>query len=119
MNIFEGVHIKLHLKEYPNSVFFFKEDKFWMEYDWKYKNLWCRCEDFWEVLKRENNWGHGEVRAFIRSQLEQHFKLKDVTPGVASANRRMSLEEHFKLKNVTPELNPQRPLHQVEKHFKQ
>ena len=80
MNIFEGVHIKLHLKEYPNSVFFFKEDKFWMEYDWKYENLWCRCEDFWEVLRKENGWEYAEVQAFIKKQVEERFKLKGVTP---------------------------------------
>ena len=117
MNIFEGLHIKLDLKTYPNRIFFFKEDMFWMDYNWKSKDLWCRGEGFWEVLKRENNWGHGEVRAFIRSQLEQHFKLKDVTPGVASANRRMSLEQHFKLKDVTPYANTLGVTDQVEQYF--
>ena len=119
MNIFESTHIKLDLKHYPNRVFFFKEDKFWMGYNWKNKILWCRLEYFWEVLERENNWNYEEVQAFIKDQAEQHFKLKGVTPIHARSFLPAEAEQHFKLKNVTPELNPQRPLHQVEKHFKQ
>ena len=69
MNIFEGTHIKLDLKEYPNSVFFFKEDKFWMEYDWETKELWCRWESFWEVLEIENEWKYEGVEAFIKGQV--------------------------------------------------
>ena len=79
MNIFESTHIKLDLKHYPRTVFFFKEDKFWMGYNWKNKILWCRLEYFWEVLERENNWNYEEVQAFIKDQVEKHFKIKDVS----------------------------------------
>ena len=61
MNIFEGLHIKLDLKCYPHSVFFFKEDRCWMEYDWKNGYFGCRYEDFWEVLEREYHWETKEL----------------------------------------------------------
>ena len=95
MNIFEGTHIKLDLKRYPNQVFFFKEDVFWMEYNWKNGYFGCRYEGFWDVLGKEKNWGHGEVRAFIRSQLEQHFKLKDVTPYANTLGVTDQVEQYF------------------------
>jgi len=79
MNIFEGTHIKLDLKRYPNQVFFFKEDICWMEYHWENGYLWCRYRDFWEVLETENRWEYAEVQAFIKKQVEERFKLKGVT----------------------------------------
>ena len=39
MNFFEGLHIKLDLKRYTNSVFFFKEDMFLMRYNWEHGYL--------------------------------------------------------------------------------
>ena len=84
MNIFEGTYIKLDLKRYPNRIFFFKEDKFWMYYNWKNKILWCRREGFWKVLRMENHWDYGEVQAFIKKQMEQHFKCKGVIPKCSS-----------------------------------
>ena len=92
MNIFEGLHIKLDLKTYPNRIFFFKEDMFWMDYNWKTKDLWCRGEGFWDVLDWRPNC---EVRAFIRSQLEQHFKLKDVTPYANTLGVTDQVEQYF------------------------
>ena len=94
MNIFEGLHIKLDLKRYPNKVFFFKGDKYWMEYDWKSKDLWCRYEEFWEVLEEENRWGRNEIQAFIKEQVEQHFNLKEITP---IGNINATMEQHFNL----------------------
>ena len=75
MNIFESTHIKLDLKKHPNSVFFFKGDKYWMEYDWKNNVLWCRWEGFWDVLDWRPNC---EVQAFIKKQVGEHFKVKDI-----------------------------------------
>lgn len=95
MNIFEGTHIKLDLKEYPNSVFFFKEDKFWMEYDWETKELWCRWESFWEVLEIENEWKYEGVEAFIKGQVEQRFKGKGITPIDCGASFKSVVEKHF------------------------
>ena len=102
MNIFEGTHIKLDLKRYPNQVFFFKEDVFWMEYNWKNGYFGCRYEDFWEVLEREYHWGYDEVERFIKNQVEQHFKLKGVTPAKGVVANCFWVEQHFKLKGITP-----------------
>lgn len=95
MNIFEGLHIKLDLKTYPNRIFFFKEDMFWMDYNWKTKDLWCRGEGFWEVLEREYHWGYDEVERFIKNQVEQHFKLKDVTPYANTLGVTDQVEQYF------------------------
>lgn len=102
MNIFEGTHIKLDLKCYPTSIFFFKEDGFWMEYDWENKDLWCRWEGFWEVLEEENGWEYYEVQAFIENQVEEHFKVKGFTPFDSSGSKCARVEEHFEVKGITP-----------------
>ena len=98
MNIFEGLHIKLDLKRYPNRIFFFKEDRCWMEYDWKNGYFGCRYEGFWEVLTMENNLNYREVQAFIKDWVEQHFKLKGVTPTKGVVANCFWVEQHFKLK---------------------
>ena len=118
MNIFEGTHIKLDLKRHPNKVFFFKEDKFWMEYDWKSKDLWCRYEEFWEVLEEENHWDYYKVQAFIKDQVEQHFKCKGVTPPDKLGFEYAMVEQHFKCKGVTPESAQGVYTFTVEQHFK-
>ena len=102
MNIFEGTHITLDLKHYPNRVFFFKGDIIWMEYDWENKDLWCRWEGFWEVLEEENGWEYYEVQAFIENQVEEHFKVKGFTPIFPLRVKNLLVEEHFKVKGFTP-----------------
>ena len=79
MDIFEGTHIKLDLKRYPRTVFFFKEDKFWMGHNWKNKILWCRWDGFWDILQKENNGDILETQSLIKDQVEKHFKIKDVS----------------------------------------
>ena len=117
MNIFEGTHIKLDLKRYPNQVFFFKEDVFWMEYNWKNGYLGCKWKDFWETLKKENKWDYDEGQTFIKKQVEEHFKLKGVTPCSLLVVVHQQVEEHFKLKGITP-IACRTPFQSmVEKHF--
>ena len=118
MNIFEGTHIKLDLKRYPNQVFFFKEDVFWMEYNWKNGYLGCKWKDFWETLKKENKWDYDEGQTFIKKQVEEHFKLKGVTPYPSSPSYHSGVEEHFKLKGVTPTYLSGEKQVLVEQHFK-
>ena len=117
MNIFEGTHIKLDLKRYPRTVFFFKEDRCWMEYNWKNGYFGCRYEDFWEVLEREYHWGYDEVERFIKNQVEQHFKLKGITPCGVEGVILMVVEEHFKVKGITPYTNALGITDQVEQYF--
>jgi len=95
MSIFEGLHIKLDLKRYPNSIFFFKGERLWMEYDRRYKKLWCRGE-FLEVLERKNKLDYLEVQAFIKGQVEQHFKLKGITLTKIGGEQFQQEEQHFK-----------------------
>lgn len=117
MNIFEGTHITLDLKHYPNRVFFFKGDIIWMEYDWKTGYLGCRLEGFWRVLAMENRWNYEEVQAFIKDRAEQHFKLKGATPRQICQGRDASVEQRFKLKGITPCVHGavRKPI--VEKYF--
>ena len=78
MNIFEGTHIKLDLKCYPTSIFFFKGDKFQMYYNWETSVLWCR----WDVLEKETIcYKPGDV---IKEQLKERFKVQDIHVGITS-----------------------------------
>lgn len=95
MNIFEGLHIKLDLKRYPNSVFFFKGDRICMEYHWRIGYFACREEGFWNVLETENRWNHGEVQAFINEQVKKHFKVKSIMVWCTVAEGPMMIEKHF------------------------
>ena len=81
-------------------------------------DLWCRWEGFWEVLERENNWNYEEVQAFIKVQVEQHFKGKGITPLNGCFVGITEVEQHFKGKGITPNKVSSLFENLVEQHFK-
>ena len=80
MNIFEGLHIKLNLKEYPTYVFFFKGDEFQMYYNWETKIVWC----IWEGFIERYGSIHDKANEAIKKQWRERFKIQDVHIGITS-----------------------------------
>jgi hypothetical protein len=50
--------------------------------------------------------------------VEEHFKMKHVTPGETVVGIVREVEEHFKMKDVTPEQVKSILTEMVEEHFK-
>ena len=88
--------IRLDKEKYPNSTFGFHGDKLLWEYNSKNAYLLLSYARIWSFLERNYN----DVKSLIKSEVEEHFKCKGVTPCRGSIADGSRVEEHFK--RVTP-----------------
>ena len=75
---------KEDLEEYPNSLFWFHGDTFILELDKRDDelNAWVNYPKIWNPISTKNNWNYDQTQAFLKARIEEHFKLRDVTPSV-------------------------------------
>ena len=72
---------KVHLKDYPNSMFYFNEsDELIFEIS-KYKMnvLYVRSKNLWTILKSEYSLTYDEIKNIITFLIEKKYYLKLVT----------------------------------------
>ncbi len=67
-------------KSYPDSEFYFKGKDVYFEHDKKTKYLWCDYDKIWSVFEKEYGMKYEEIQVFIKEQVTEHLKLKDITP---------------------------------------
>lgn len=72
--------VKYDPKAYPNSIFFFKDGKYFAEYDTKNRYLWLSYSKIWSVFKKEDGLSYSEIQSFVKNQVEKHFNLGNVIP---------------------------------------
>jgi hypothetical protein len=65
-------------EEYSNSTFYFKDEKYFFELE--KDTLWCSYDNVWSIFYKEYQMDYYSVQAFLRNQVEEHFKMKGVTP---------------------------------------
>ena len=75
--ILSKIKPKVDDEKYPNVVFYFIEDQFYIEQDLKTRTFWCRYKDFWSFFESKFNLEHEETQVFLNYLLEEHFKCKD------------------------------------------
>ena len=80
LELIDGMTVKIDKDNYPNSTFFFKGDTCYLELE--KSRLWVRYAEIWQVFEVEFGMSYDEVQSFIKSQVEQHFKMRGVTPGL-------------------------------------
>ena len=103
--IIKGIDINkpiIDFEEYPNTLFWFNGDKYMLQYNWETSDIWVRYNHVWEIFREEFNMEYSDIQIFIKGQVEEHFKLKGVTPMKKHFTTQLQVEEHFKLKGVTP-----------------
>jgi hypothetical protein len=67
-------------EEYPNSIFWFDKDGRWIfEYDKKDKYFWCQYNRVWLIFENNFSMEFKEIQAFIKDQVNEHFKIKGLT----------------------------------------
>lgn len=81
--------------EYPNTEFYFINDKLYFEYNSKVGTMWCRYTDFWEVLEEKFVYNYEDIRCLVKVMMEEHFK-KEIRPTSSSDLNFIGLENHFK-----------------------
>jgi hypothetical protein len=76
----EGLTMKVDRDKYPDSTFFFKGEDWWVEYDAKNNQLWCRYGKIWQVFETEYSMQYDDIQKLIKDVVEAHFKCKGLTP---------------------------------------
>ena len=72
--------LKIDKVKYPNSIFGFKGEEWWWEYDSKSGYLWLRWYFIWSIFESEYSLDYNDIQSFIKEQVETHFNCKCVTP---------------------------------------
>lgn len=93
-----GLEIKIDLEKYPNTIFFFKGEDLWFEYEAETGYLWCRYLYVWSVFEKEYGMNYSKIKSLIKKQVENHFKCKEVTPIRLQRTGIHPVENHFKCK---------------------
>jgi len=90
--------IKIDRENYPNSVFYFKGETCLLELE-KTSNstyLWCNYGKIWNPISERFSLKYIGTQSLIKETVEEHFKLRDITPFRLSDISFKEVEEHFK-----------------------
>jgi len=94
--------VKIDEKEYPNFIFFFNENNNCIfKYNTKNGYFYCSYYNFIIFFYEKFNINWLILNEIIKDMVENHFKLKGITPCICSFNSISPMENHFKLKGIT------------------
>lgn len=106
-SILDEMFMKTHI-DYPNKIFYMIGDKVYFEMNKDIQkrrtdNLWCRYEDFWELLEQKYLLNYTDIQILIKSMVEHHLKCSVGTPNrIRSSFRKYEVEQHLKCSVGTP-----------------
>ena len=95
----EYIHV-----EYPNSIFYKKDDALMFEWNQKNGMFWCNYHKFWSVLKSSFNIGNNEIKLLVKYMVEEYLIKKDITPKQLIQSKIDFVEEHLVKKDITPKM---------------
>jgi hypothetical protein len=87
---------------YPNSIFYKKDEKVIMEQDKKNKYFWFDYDEIWSVFQKFFGLKYEETQRILRIWLEKTLKLEGFTPPIPPSGDVTVLEKTFKLEGFTP-----------------
>jgi hypothetical protein len=94
--LMNGLERRQDWKNYPHSIFWFKNGTYMFEYDGKEKYFWCSYPDVWAIFEKQFNMEFEEIQSFLRDMMELFFKHKGVKANYASVKCSLRIEKHFK-----------------------
>jgi len=65
-------------KERPNSKFFIKDKKCFLELE--KSDLWCDYDNIWSVFESQFDMNYKQIQGFIKDMVKEHLNMKGVTP---------------------------------------
>jgi hypothetical protein len=95
------------LKEYrtdgiPNSVFFIKGGKAYIEQDLKNGVLWVDYDTIWKDLKNTFSLNYDEIPLIITKWVKEAYNLRGLTPKALGGTLGGLVEDTYNFRNVTP-----------------
>ena len=102
-------------KNYPESVFWKKDDDILFEQD--YKNGWLRCNynRIWLVLSKKYEYSYSEIQSFVKRIADKDDNLGGLTPRQNILGTRYKVDEDTDLGGLTPRNRILRNLWTVDK----
>ncbi len=99
--------LKVDREKYPNSVFYFKGDSCLLELEKSGSTtyIWCNYSKIWNPISEKFSLGYSQIQQLIKETVEEHFKMRYVTPCQSEYDDDSGVEEHFKMRYVTPTIN--------------
>lgn len=76
--------VKIDREKYPNSVFYFKGDSCLLELEKSGSTTYLSCNysKIWNPISEQFSLGYSEIQQLIKETVEEHFKMRDVTPTI-------------------------------------
>ena len=71
--------------EYPDSIFYIKGKKIYMEQDLENGYLWIDFDTIWQDLKMLFSLEYDDIQSIIKKWVEEAYNLRGVTPGYTEA----------------------------------
>ncbi|MCW5910069.1 MAG: hypothetical protein KIT62_03285 [Cyclobacteriaceae bacterium] len=100
-SIINGLVIRHDRILYPNSIFFFKNNRWCFEIE--KSSLWVEARNVWSVFEKEFGRGNAyKVGEFITGMLATHFKMHKLRPVKGGHGIVGQVNEHFKTHALTP-----------------
>lgn len=87
--------------KYLDSIFYFKNDTFMLEYNRKTEIFYISYPKIWSLLESKYSLNYYQIKGLTKGILEQYFNCKVDTTFPAVNLKASNLEEHFKCKVET------------------
>ena len=94
----QNLTIKIDEYNYPDRIFWFRDSNCIFDYNKENGYFWVNYVLVWSVFESEFGLNYDQIKGLIKGSVEEHFKLKDVTPYRYKLSPHSMVEEHFKLK---------------------
>ncbi len=100
-DILHKMVIKKDQKRYPNKIFFFVDDEYFMDFDFECNTIWCSYQNFWSIFNAKSNIkDDSEISNIIKNLVEQHFKTSIIKYTRPSSLFKKDFEIHFESKGI-------------------
>ena len=113
--IFEP-HEEKRTKKYPESIFWIKDGVVIAEI--QNSEYFFVNYKIWDNITLMFSLEYDETQQVIKDWLEEHYKLRGLTPPSVQSGYLEELEEHYKLRGLTPVSDLQFEVIQLEEHYK-
>ncbi len=100
-DLFSKMVIKEDQKEFPDELFFFIGDKWYMNLELKTGNLWCSKNNFWFVFGGKFHYNYTETSKFLKNIMELHLENILVAPAAELSIHNQTIEKHFEDLKIT------------------
>ena len=98
----EGL-IQFENDNYPDSIFYKKDEVILFEQNLKSERLWCHVEHYWSFFKEEIGLKYSEIQELTRGMVGTHLNYKELTP-LKELSKMKIVGTHLNCKEFTPGL---------------